>query len=483
MTTTLGREPDKPDTSLKDFTPEFQDQILAYLLKPDASRGVQRLIKPEYFVGLFGREIAQIVHEHRDRYQTTPLEGDLVEEATRKGILQNGHAEQLKGIYHLSRNGLKKTEDEIIRWARESAIRLAFLKSLDLFEDRSDAAMPEIISEFEDVLSIGRIYDDLGTDLLGDLSWMNTPTNYRNLRTPWEPINRVISGGLDVGELGFILAPSGGQKTTALINMGITAANLTNRRNVLHFTLEMTEARVRQRYSERLVGRPFNYNDDPATFARDLDSAAKRMLSGGIRIKQFPSGLATIHDLRDVVERCVESGFKPDLIIVDYPHLMKPARNQRERRFEFQEIDVAVRAMGAQYNAVVWAGLQSTRETKYRASISDADIAEDYGASRTADCILSIPRTRKEEEHEAGRITVAKARWGEPSGQLACRFEFPSIIGVRMVKDADECVYAVVEQRIARKMRIDLTDMTEKESTMLKFAVQKAIGEDQGKED
>ena len=64
----------------------------------------------------------------------------------------------------------------------------------------------------------------------------------------------VLDGGLANGELGVVMAPTGGGKSFFLVNLGFGA--LAAGKNVIHYTFELSETHVGNRYDSRITGIP-----------------------------------------------------------------------------------------------------------------------------------------------------------------------------------------------------------------------------------
>ena len=64
----------------------------------------------------------------------------------------------------------------------------------------------------------------------------------------------VLDGGLANGELGVVMAPTGGGKSFFLVNLGYGA--LAAGKNVIHYSFELSETHVGNRYDSRITGIP-----------------------------------------------------------------------------------------------------------------------------------------------------------------------------------------------------------------------------------
>ena len=230
--------------------------------------------------------------------------------------------------------------------------------------------------------------------------------------TPWDVVNELMQGGLGKGELGCIVAGPGAGKSWCLINIGAYA--IQHGLNVLHYTLELNDAYVGLRYDSVLTG-IVNQN-----LKYHIDEIKQQIgkLTGKLLVKYYPSRTVGVNGLKAHIEKCIMTGFKPDLIIVDYGDLLQGAssRNSDEKRHaEMETIYEDLRGMAGIYNCPVWTASQSNRSS-LEANIIEADkIATSFAKVMVADFVISLSRKTTDKMSGTGRYHVIKNRFG-PDG-------------------------------------------------------------------
>lgn len=236
-------------------------------------------------------------------------------------------------------------------------------------------------------------------------------------------------------ELFLFIAPPKKGKSWALINVGKWA--LLQRKRVLHVTLEMSEARVAQRYMQSIfsvskreahVKTPqfiteggqlvdLRYEEverltleDPnirSKLASKLKTKLKR--SPPLMIKEFPTGQLTIAHLNaylDTLERLHK--YTPDILILDYPDLMNI--DGKERRTETGKIYQDLRGIGVQRNIAIVTASQGNRESSKAKTITDDMVAEDYSKIAIADNVITYNQTPEEKKLGLARLYVSNGR-------------------------------------------------------------------------
>lgn len=236
-------------------------------------------------------------------------------------------------------------------------------------------------------------------------------------------------------ELFLFIAPPKKGKSWALINCGKWA--LLQRKKVLHITLEMSEARVSQRYLQSLFsiskrnamvrtpqfitdhGRLLDIKyeeierltlDDPGIRAKLTTKINRKFRQHPpIWIKEFPTGQLTISALNaylDTLERLHK--FIPEMIILDYPDLMEI--DGANRRTETGKIVMDLRGIAVERNVAMVAASQGNRESSKAKVITDDMVAEDYSKIATADNVVTYNQTVEERKLGLARLYVTNGR-------------------------------------------------------------------------
>jgi replicative DNA helicase len=110
--------------------------------------------------------------------------------------------------------------------------------------------------------------------------------------------------------------------------------------------------------------------------------------------------------------------FIPDMIIVDYADLIKPAGSSREeKRHQLEEIYEELRGISQEVGCPIWTASQTNRSGLNAEVITMESISEAFNKCFVADFIFSVSRTVSDKETNGGRIFIAKNRNG-PDGMI-----------------------------------------------------------------
>lgn len=166
-----------------------------------------------------------------------------------------------------------------------------------------------------------------------DLRSENVRYNIRP--TGWGDLDRRLNGGLGAGELGVIIAPTGFGKSYSLINMACGA--IRQGYNALFYSLELSSFGLGIRADAHFSGIEIDEIQNRKDEVRKI-LMEKRDSMGNLKIRKFPTKSRTVGQLKTYTEKLRATGFKPDVIFVDYADIIKPSNTDNEKRQQLGEI-------------------------------------------------------------------------------------------------------------------------------------------------
>jgi len=217
-----------------------------------------------------------------------------------------------------------------------------------------------------------------------------------------------MDGGLGNGELGVIIAPTGGGKSFFLVNIGYGA--LLKGKNVVHYTFELSESNIGGRYDARITGIPIK---EIRNKRKEAEQAIKSFKGGSLIIKEYPTKFANINTIRFHFNRLCNLGMKPDLIIIDYADLMRSKKGYDSKFYELESIYEDLRGFAMEYKVPIWTACQTNRSGVNEEIISLDKISESFAKAMIADFIGTCSRTLEDKENGTGKLFIAKNRAGD----------------------------------------------------------------------
>ena len=345
--------------SFQSFGPNFQNCVLqAALIDREFFEKIFETLKEEYFTSEAHKSIWLEIRKLFNKYNAPPTYDTLKSEISQypEGELKESAINVLLDIEtKVNRQEIEYAKDKSLEFCKNQSMKAAILKSVELLQE---GKFEEIQKTIEDSLKIST-EQDMGHDYFDSFksrqeihSRVTVPTGF-----PLLDANEVLDGGLAHGELGAVMAPTGGGKSFFLVNLGFGA--LAAGKNVVHYTFELSETHVGNRYDSRITGVP---TKELRSRMVEAENKLARFMGGQLFIKEYPPKVATINTIKFHMGRLLSNGFDPDLIIIDYGDLMRSRRGYDQKRFELESIFEDLRALAMEMKLPIWTATQSNRE-------------------------------------------------------------------------------------------------------------------------
>jgi hypothetical protein len=317
-------------------------------------------------------------------------------------------------------------KDKALDFCRKQKLKGAMLKSVDLLQTCSFDEISKIIN---DALVLGSD-SNFGYDYLKDFEERFELKARDPVSTGWSEIDSICGKGLGKGELGVVVAPTGAGKSMVLTHLGAQA--LLRGVTVVHYTLELSDTTIASRYDSCITGVGLN---DLHSF-KELIYEKVQDVKGQLIVKEYPTKSASTRTIKNHLEKLVNRGIEPGLIILDYGDLLRPVTTRKEKRTELESIYEEMRCVAQEFQCPVWTASQTNRSGLNAEVITMESISEAFSKCFVADFIFTVSRTMEDKTSNTGRIYVAKNRNG-PDGLVYPIFMDTSNVKIRVLPPSD----------------------------------------------
>jgi replicative DNA helicase len=365
------------------------------------------IIRPDYFESEANIWLLEVIIEHFREYKTPPTKDVFKVKITEidNDILKAAVLEQLKDVFRfMEADDLSFVKNEILKFCKNQEMKRAIMDSVALLQQGN---YDEIKSKMDAAMKAGADVN-IGHEYKADVIMRYNEAARHTITTGWDVVDDLMDGGLAAGELGVVMAAAGIGKSWLLINIAAHAVKAG--KTVIHYTLELNENYVGQRYDSVIMGINAqslkNYQDDIVTKMASLP--------GELIIKYYPTKSVGIMGLKAHVEKTIMQGKNPDLIIVDYADLLK-VNTKKDKHEALEELYEELRGMAGEYNIPIWTASQAGRSALEDDIIEADKIASSYGKVMVADFLMSLSRKVEDKMSGTGRGHVIKNRFG-PDG-------------------------------------------------------------------
>ena len=392
-------------SKLTQYGHSFQTKAIGILITDrDFLQQIADIVSPDYFDNDAGKWIIRKTLKYYNEYKTVPtMEVFKVELENLKQELQNVAVKDLlKQAYKASKaTDLDYVKDTFLDFCKNQTLKNALMKSVDLLE----------LGDYDDIRNLidgalkAGTERDIGHEYIQEVEDRFREEARNVIETPWPLINNLLSGGLGQGDLGLIAGGPGGGKSWALIALGAQAVKMGY--TVIHYTLELSEKYVGRRYdacfTEISVGDITEHKEE---VKENLNN-----LRGGLYIREYPAGQATVNTLHAHLEKCKQQNIEPDLIIVDYADLLT-SKSSKEKRDKLDDIYTNLRGLASEMKLPIWTASQVNRSGAREEIIQGDRMAESYSKMMITDFAMSLSRSAEDKENGTGRWHVMKNRYG-----------------------------------------------------------------------
>ena len=322
-------------------------------------------------------------------------------------------------VKHLESEELDYIKDKALDFHKTQVLKDAILRSAQILEVDGDVEQIKVI--VDDAMKAGA-ERDVGHDYLEDFEERYSETARVTSPTPWDLINELMQGGLGAGELGVVVAPAGIGKSWVLSALGAYA--ISQKLNVVHYTLELNESYVGLRYDSIFSG----VEGQNLKYHKEEVQEKLFNLDGKLTIKYYPTKTCTVNTLGAHLKKVTSFGGEINMVLVDYADIMRDVNKTTEMRHALGNIYEDLRGLAGELQVPIWTASQANRSALDEDVIEATKVAESYAKVMTADFVMSLSRKVEDKIGNTGRFHVIKNRFG-PDG-----LTFPAKINTNIGK-------------------------------------------------
>ena len=440
--------------SFSKYGKTFQEK-LAFIILDDrvfADR-MMEVLNIEFLEYKYLQTFVEKIFSYKTKYGSQPSH-DTMMTIVKSGIVEENEVlqDQISKYYAkvlANVNILESCEyikETSLDFCRKQKLREAMLKSSSLLQKCS---FDEISVLINNALKAGADAD-FGYDYIKDFDKRFEFSGRETITTGWEKMDEITGGGGGRKELGVVIAPTGVGKSMVLVHLGATAikAGMT----VVHYTLELRDTVIANRYDSCITGIPLDELMDRKDEIREMINDC----DGTLIVKEYPTKTATTNTIRAHIEKLKQQGIIPDMIIVDYADLLRTLSTRREKREELESIYEELRAIMMENNVVGWTASQTNRTGLQAEIITMQSISEAFNKCFIADLIFSVSRTVEDKQKNGGRIYIAKNRNGQ-DGLVYSIFMDTANIDIKIVDryDPDSAPNPTLSQEEQQKFMLN----------------------------
>lgn len=379
----------------------LENTILSTLINDqEYIRKVIPYIERDYFKEMGEKIVFSLIRDHFLKYNTTPTKSTLQVDLHSKNMKEHYFDEAMGVLDNM------KMEPVDVNWlvdatedfCKKRAFFNAMLAASELIGKDDTALYHGAIADITKAISVG-FDSDLGSDYFDGAAarFDKYKEGTAKVKCDIDIFNFVTKGGFVNPSLTVFIAPTGVGKSLFLCN--IAASFLRQGKNVVYFTMEMSEVQVEQRIDLNLLDLTIDDLDtlNKIQFTNRISSLQSKM-QGRLKTKGYVNGSAHSGHFRYYLEELkIKDNFVPDIIIVDYLNICASATSAKSvGPYDYNAaISVELRGLGQEFNCPVFTATQTNRDGTKSSDFDITDIAESWGIAFNADYVFGIIETEQ----------------------------------------------------------------------------------------
>ena len=394
---------------------KFQQELINQILHPANKKFSDRIIDivhAKYFDNEYFRLIIVTIKDYYERFEKMPAWDTLetvLKLEIKDTVTQDYIFEITKEIRDLTVEDWEFVQEESINFCRQQELKKAINQITDINEEGNFEDYERCSEILKEALSVGSEKDD-GVSISD--SWDSVlDDDYRNpIPTGITGIDEITDGGISKGELAVVLAPYGVGKTTVLTKIANSAYN--DGKNVLQIIFEDMPKVIKRKHAACWTGINLNeLSDNQEILAEEVKKRTNR--ENDLVIKKFTSEGVTINTIRTYVRHLISTGFKPDVIILDYIDCVESVKNFSDSWNAEGNVMRAFETMLVEYDMVGWTAVQGNRSSISSDVVTGDQMGGSIKRAQIGHFIISVAKTLPQKEAGLATIAVLKSRFGK----------------------------------------------------------------------
>ena len=397
---------------------DFQKRLIHALMEDsDFFREIIDIVDQNMFTNATYRTYVALIKDYFEKKEVVPSYSTMeivINEKIKSNIDRERLIEWNKDLPNVTTEATDYIREVATRFFKQQNIVKVANEILDLAAKGDSDHYEDMVEKINKAVNVG-IRDIVGEKVFDNIT-QTLSDDYRiTIPTGIKALDAALEGGIGKGELGLIIAPSGCGKTS--LTTGIAAFAAVAGFKVLQIVFEDRIKQIQRKHIGRITNIEARNISKPENREKVMEALAnykdKDALENNLRIVRFPTGEVTATYIENYLKKLINSGFKPDLCIIDYFECLVNLGDSTQT--EWQKEGVTMRkfeSMAQKLNMALWIPTQGNRE-----SISSEVVTMDKSGGslkkiQIGHIVISIARSTDDINNNRATIALLKNRAG-----------------------------------------------------------------------
>ena len=224
------------------------------------------------------------------------------------------HVDTLEAIKN-NESQIEYVKDTALNFCKQQNLKRELKNVQSIIESGEFEAYNKIEEIIQKALQVG-ISNDETTDVFHDIDAALEQDFRHPLPTGIVGIDNLLKGGLGIGELGVVLAPTGTGKTTLLTKFANTAYNLGY--NVVQIFFEDNPGNIKRKHYTIWSEIAPDQQPEFKEMVKEKVEEAQTRSKGSLKLLKLASDNVTVSEIKNKIRKMNSDGIKVDLLVLDY---------------------------------------------------------------------------------------------------------------------------------------------------------------------
>lgn len=393
---------------------DYQIRLVTQLLTDKSfANTIVDILSPNYFEDAWLKQIVVIIKDAKAKYEIIPDMGSLESrllEIIRNDVEKKQMIAILRKIKEGDLNDTLWIQDMAMKFCKQQELKKSIIEINKIISLGDITRYEECETILRKALEKGDNKDD-GMEIFDDIKNVLVNDFRKPIRTGINGLDDIMDGGLSKGELAVILAPFGVGKTTMITKLANTA--MTDGYNVLQIFFEDNPKVIQRKHLScwsQIDLNSLSINEDKIL---EMVEEIKLKSKGNLRLKKFSSDGTTIPIIRQYIRKLIASGFRPDIVLLDYIDCVEPSK-------KFDDVNAGEGSVMRQFETMLseldiagWTAVQGNRSSISAEVVEAHQMGGSIKKGQIGHFIVSIAKTLDQKENATATMAILKSRFGK----------------------------------------------------------------------
>ena len=393
----------------------FQQSLIKAIIE-DKKYGetIIDVLESKFFDNNSFRFIMENTRELYKNYNKIPDYNTLAQKIMAEGGNKDSskiHVDTLEAIKN-NESQIEYVKDTALNFCKQQNLKRELKNVQSIIESGEFEAYNKIEEIIQKALQVG-ISNDEATDVFHDIDGALEKDFRHPLPTGIVGIDNLLKGGLGIGELGVVLAPTGTGKTTLLTKFANTAYNLGY--NVVQIFFEDNPGNIKRKHytiwTDIAPDQQPEFKEEVKAKVEEAQAKSK----GSLKLLKLASDNVTVSEIKNKIRKMnSELGKKVDLLVLDYVDCISSDKSTNGEEWKGEgSVMRSLESMTGEFEMAIWTATQGNRESISSEVVTGDQMGGSIKKAQIAHVILSIGKTLEQKEHNLATLTLLKSRIGK----------------------------------------------------------------------